>query len=141
MGKREKKSAVHKVIFDTDVLIWYFRGDEKAGNFLADTPFASRLLPSVAYLELLQGCSNKSELITLERMIQTNFAEVLHPNEEISERAISLMRKHSLSHGLTTFDALIAATALEHGYHLATSNLKHYRYIENLKMVPFVRSK
>lgn len=141
MDKREKKSTVRKVVFDTDVLIWYFRGDEKARNFLAGSPFEVRLLPSIVYLELLQGCFNKSELTTLEKMIERNFSKVVHPNEEISERAISLMRKYSLSHGLTTFDALIAATALEHDYHLATSNLKHYRFIENLKTVPFVRRK
>lgn len=49
-------------------------------------------------------------------------------------RAYYLMKTHARSDGLRTFDALIAATALEEGLGLATKNRKHFRMITGLNI-------
>jgi predicted nucleic acid-binding protein len=44
------------------------------------------------------------------------------------------MKTYARSHGLRTFDSLIAATALEEGLTLATKNRKHFHMIGGLKL-------
>lgn len=138
MAGRKKKDKIRKIIFDTDVLIWYFRGMEKAKIFLAETPLEMKIIPSPVYMELLQGCLNKQELKMIKEFVAQNFLEVVHLNETISEKAISLIEKHSLSHGLRVIDAFVASMALIPGFHLATANTKHYRFIKELKILPFI---
>jgi len=43
----------------------------------------------------------------------------------------------SASHGLLIPDALIASTALYLNMDLATKNQRDYRFIENLKLLPY----
>ncbi len=47
------------------------------------------------------------------------------------------MEALTLSHGLQLGDALIAATALEHGLRLLTGNVKHFNAIEGLNLEKF----
>ena len=55
----------------------------------------------------------------------------------ISERAMRLIDRHAMGDGLQLGDALIAATALEHGLPLLTANLKHFRSVEELSVEQF----
>lgn len=50
----------------------------------------------------------------------------------IGERAYDLLKRYARSHGLRTFDSLIAATALELECGLATRNRKHFGMIKDL---------
>jgi predicted nucleic acid-binding protein len=43
-----------KITFDTDVLIWYFRGNIKAKEFLEDFSFEDRVMLAPVYFELIQ---------------------------------------------------------------------------------------
>ena len=45
------------------------------------------------------------------------------------------MRQYRLSHSLLLPDALIAASALEHGVTLYTKSLRHFRMIPGLTVV------
>jgi predicted nucleic acid-binding protein len=55
----------------------------------------------------------------------------------IGHRAIALLKRHVHSDGLWAADALIAATTMEGGYSLASANVKHYRAVSGLGLVPF----
>jgi len=92
-------------------------------------------------MELIQGCLNKKELKAVKEFIKENFSVVIHPDERISEKAIVLLEKHSLTDGLRTVDALIAASALQKGATLATSNDKHFRNISHLNILKFESSR
>jgi predicted nucleic acid-binding protein len=48
------------------------------------------------------------------------------------------MESLTLSHGLQMGDALISATALEHGLPVLTANVKHFGAVQELKVEAFV---
>jgi predicted nucleic acid-binding protein len=125
------------VIVDTDILIWYFRGDEVARRFLARVSFPERTISALTVMELLQGCRDEREGRHVAVFVSANLAAVIHPDEAISRRAIRLLERHALRDGLRVVDAIIAATALEAGTGLATANVRHYRPISGLSLVSF----
>ena len=52
----------------------------------------------------------------------------------IARRAYPLMMTFARSHGWHALDALIAATAIERGFTLASKNRKHFQMIVELKL-------
>jgi predicted nucleic acid-binding protein/antitoxin (DNA-binding transcriptional repressor) of toxin-antitoxin stability system len=130
-------AQVRQMTFDTDILIWYLRGNERARIFLSGIPFGRRALSVMVYFELLQGCRGKSEQRSVHKFIQQNFSCVIHLSEQISHRALSLLERHAISHGIEAADSLIAATALVNRHSLATGNPAHYRPIRGLELVVF----
>ncbi len=137
MVEKPSAAAVQGVVFDTDVLIWYLRGNGKARRFLELVPHQQRALSSLTFMELLQGCRNQEEGQQLRSFIAENISLVIHSDEITSRRAIALLEQHAFPHGLRVVDALIAATALETASSLATANVKHYRPITRLHLIQF----
>ena len=123
------------MIMDTDVLIWYMRGNKKAYKIIEDQQgfFTS----VVTYIELVQGMRNKNELIELRRAFREWNTKILYINEEISSKAMFYIERHYLSHSLQLADALIASTALVNGLPILTGNDKHYRMIKELEIIKF----
>jgi len=124
------------VLVDTDVLIWHLRGYATATRRL--DALGSFSLSAVTYFELLQGMRNKAELAAVQKMIAKRGAVILPLTEAITLKAIALMETLSLGRGLQMGDALIAATALQHGLSLLTGNVKHFSAVEGLSVEPFV---
>jgi predicted nucleic acid-binding protein len=56
MAEQTSPPSLHKVIFDTGVLVWYLRGFEKARRFIENLAHERRALSSLTLMELLQGC-------------------------------------------------------------------------------------
>ena len=84
-------------------------------------------------MELIQGCRNMPEVRRVEQFLRRFAARGL--SDPIGRIGVSLMRRYRLSHGLLLPDALIAATALEHGVTLYTKNVRHFRMIRALTVV------
>lgn len=123
------------MLFDTDILIWFFRGNDKAARALEDCD--QRHISVVSYLELLQGAKNKAE-IKLIRGFLKDFGFVLLPlTENIGHRAAIYMEEYCLRIQLCLADALIAATAVENNLTLLTGNNKHYKCIAELETKSF----
>jgi predicted nucleic acid-binding protein len=59
---------------------------------------------------------------------------VVHLNNRIGERAYNLLKTYAKSHGLRTFDSLIAATALEAELTLVSKDRKHFAMIEGISL-------
>jgi predicted nucleic acid-binding protein len=137
MAEQSSPPSLHKVIFDTDVLVWYLRGFDKAHRFIENVPHERRALSSLTFMELLQGCRNQQEGRQVKAFISENISLVIHPDEIISRRAIALLEHHAFSHGLRVVDAVIAASALETASSLATANVKHYRVVAPLNLIRF----
>lgn len=141
MGTRKPPAASGPVVFDSDVLIWYLRGEQAARDFLESVAHSRRLLPAVVVMELARGCRDRAELRRLRRFLDAAFGGVVHVSEEISRRATALVERYALLHRITPDDALVAGTALTLKTTLATANVADYRFISGLSLSPFrVRS-
>ncbi len=137
MAQPTKKTQIFPLIFDTDVLIWYFRGNHHAHALLKTTEKEQRWITSLSYMELIQGCRSQEEQLNIQTFVAENFSRMIHPKTSISEKAIHLLQEYALSHGLRVVDALIASSALVFRAVLASGNERHFRFIPGLKFYPF----
>jgi predicted nucleic acid-binding protein len=123
------------MIIDTDVLIWYLRGDKNA--FTAINECTDFNISAITYMELVQGMRSKKELYELRKAFLVWNTNILYLSEEISTQAMFLVEQFFLSHSVELADALIGATALVHGQTILTANVKHYKPFKNLQIKPF----
>jgi predicted nucleic acid-binding protein len=123
------------VIFDTDVLIWFFRGNATAAEFLEKQ--TDREISIISIMELYQGSRTREESRIIRRFFQENAFRIIPINEAISHLAVTLIEDHARNHGLQVADALIAATARETASILATGNVRHFRSIPGLELKAF----
>ena len=123
------------MLVDTDVLIWYLRGNKKAGRTIKGLKTFS--ISVVTYMELVQGLRNKKELNILRSSLKRWNAGIIYINEEISTKAMFLVEQYYLSHSIQLADALVGATAVIYGLPLLTANIKHYQTIKNIIVKKF----
>ena len=121
------------MLCDTDVLVWFFRGQASA-RIAVDECADDLELSAVSYMELVQGTRDKKELAGLRRTINENGWRVVPVSEGISHRAVYYVERHALAHGMRLADALIAATAVESGSTLMTANVRHYQFLSDLAL-------
>lgn len=123
------------MIIDTDVIIWYLRGNRKAQQVINDNlPFS---ISAITYMELVQGMKDKKELQTFLGQINSWSVDILHIDEDISIRAMFYVEEFFLSHSMELADAIIGATAVKHGETLLTANSKHYKHLPNVQLKIF----
>jgi predicted nucleic acid-binding protein len=123
------------MIIDTDVLIWYMRGNEKAYEIIENSH--TFFISVVTYLELVQGMRNKKELNNLRKALHGWNAQILYLSEEISAKAMFLVEQHFLSHSIQLADAFIGATAIANGYPILTANDRHYKIMKDIQIKKF----
>ena len=123
------------LLIDSDVLIWYMRGNPKAYKVIEEQN--GFFVSVVSYMELVQGMQNTRELTLLRKTMRNWNAKILYINEDISAKAMFFVEQHYLSHSIVLADALIAATAVSNGLKLLTSNIKHYKILKNLEFETF----
>ena len=123
------------MLTDTDVLIWYMKGNKKAYKAVASQ--RSLYISVVTYMELIQGMRNKQELNALRKALRHWQARILYINEEISAKVLFYVEQHFLSHSIHLADALIGATAVINGMPLMTANDKHYKAIKEIDIKIF----
>jgi len=123
------------VVIDTDVLIWYMKGNEKAYKVIERSK--NFFISVVTHMELVQGMRNKNELNHLRRALYAWNTKILYISEEISVKAMFFVEQHYLSHSIQLADALIGATAISHGFPILTGNDKHYRILKGIQIKKF----
>lgn len=132
-------TVASRVLIDSDVLIWLTRGNSNALTVVQNTP--DWVISAVSYMELAQGCRNKTELKAIQKAFKSsgNAAQpdILPITQTISNLACNLVEKYALSHNVHLADALIAATAMTHSLTLLTANNKHFSAIDGLKIQVF----
>lgn len=125
-----------KVLFDTDVLIFIQKGHLKAGKLVEETQ--NRSISTQTYMELLQGAQNKKQHITIQRFLKDFNFQVLPLTENIGHRASIYVEEFALSDSMRAGDAIIAATAIENHLPLCTANLKHFKVVKELTLIPLI---
>ena len=123
------------MLVDTDVLIWYLKGNENAYQVIENS--SNFFISVVTYMELVQGMRNKKELNNLRKALHIWNAKILYISEEISAKAMFYVEQHFLSHSIQLADALIGATAIAYGNPVLTGDDKHYKVLKDLKIKRF----
>ena len=123
------------MIFDTDIFIWVQRGSEKAARLMQKVE--NKFLSVQTYMELLQCAQNKTQHKYVKDFISSFNFMVLPLTENIGHRASIYIEEYTLSSGLRSGDAIIAATAVENNMALVSSNAKHFKVIKDLEVKVF----
>lgn len=123
------------MVIDTDVIIWYMKGNEKAYKAIEDA--RNFFISVITYMELVQGMRNKKELNVLRKALHDWNSKILYVSEEISVKAMFFIEQHYLSHSIQLADALIGATAIAYGLPILTGNDKHYKVMKDLQFKKF----
>ncbi len=123
------------MIFDTDILIWVQRGNEKAAKLIEKDE--ERHLSIQSYMELLQGARNKTHHKYVKDFISEFEFSILPFTENIGHRALIYVEEYALSSNMRAGDAIIAATAVENNMMLVSSNVKHFKVVNELRLKGF----
>ena len=123
------------MLIDSDVLVWLTRGHVGAALRLHALP--AWRISAVTYIELAQGCRDKTDLARLKKGLAARHTEIVPITPAISQRAADLIDQLALSHGMRLADALIGATAIEITATLITANVKHFSAVEGLSFEAF----
>jgi hypothetical protein len=123
------------MVFDTDMIIWVQRGNSKAAELIDGVK--ERYVSILTYMELLQRASGKKQHAVIKSYLTELDFITLPFTENIGHRALIYVEEYTLAHGISAGDAIIAATAIENGQGLVSSNAKHYRPIKDLQFKRF----
>ena len=123
------------MLIDTDVIIWYMRGNATALDEIEKHKNFS--ISVVTYMELVQGMRNKKELTSLRKALKSWNCKIIYITEEISSKAMFYVEQHYLSHSMQIADALIGATAASYGVPLLTGNDKNYKIVKEIDLMKF----
>ncbi len=126
---------IYDKLIDTDVIIWYLRGNQKAYDLIHSID--EFCISSITYMELVQGMRNKDELRILQKTLRQWNVKTIYVNEEISAKALFFVEEYFLNHSMELADSMIAATASMYGMTLITANDKHYKVVKDLSMEVF----
>lgn len=123
------------MVFDTDMFIWVERGNAAAARLMDEDQ--ERFISVQSYMELLQCARDARQQERVRSFLREFGFRTLPLTEGVGHRAAMYIEQYSLSNGLRTGDAIVAATAAEQGLILCSSNVKHFRPIRDLKFRGF----
>ena len=123
------------MLYDTDILIWVQRGNEKAAKLIEKDD--DKYLSIQCYMELLQGAKNKTHHKYIKDFINEFEFAILPLTENIGHRALIYVEEYALSSNMRAGDAIIAATAIENNIALVSSNIKHFKVVKELQLKTF----
>lgn len=120
------------ILVDSDI-VDILRGYTPALEWLTSLDEEAITLPGYVVMELMQGCTNKIDLQSLQRFI-ADF-EVIWPDSRACNDALETFATFNLSHNLGMLDALIGQIAVSLNVPIYTFNCKHYAAIPNLMTI------
>ena len=119
-------------LIDSNVIIDYSSGrlPEKSSNFVEQIFNCNFLISVIVKIEVLGFDDVVLKMNAMEDFI--DMAKILPLDEKVTDTAIKLRRQFKK---LKLGDAIIAATALEHGLILITRNVADFSSIPNLNIL------
>ncbi|MBU4254268.1 MAG: type II toxin-antitoxin system VapC family toxin [Acidobacteria bacterium] len=118
-----------RYLVDTDILIDYLRGYEKALLFIGK--YQNHMAFSAITVSEIYTGTRGSETARMDEFIF--LFPVLPVTLEIARLSGQYKQQFDPLTGLSLADAVIAATAEIHSLQLKTRNIKHYPMLKNLK--------
>jgi predicted nucleic acid-binding protein len=117
-------------LIDTDVMVDVSRRNAAAAEYVDS--LTDVWIAIVTAQELIVGARDQRDVAAIDSLIASY--PVVHIDDRIGALAYDLLKTYARSHGLRTFDSLIAATALERSLTLVTKNRKHFGMIEGIEL-------
>ena len=121
------------ILLDTDVLIDFLRGHDKAVSFV-NANLDRIILSSIVVAELyagVRGGKGDAEQVVLENFL--SLFRVVPISGDVAKLGGLYKRDYGRSHGVGLADAIVAATATLEGAELKTLNAKHYPMLQDIK--------
>ncbi|HEU18337.1 MAG TPA: type II toxin-antitoxin system VapC family toxin [Deltaproteobacteria bacterium] len=118
------------ILLDTDVLVDFFRGFDKAVAFVNKCNDRI-ILSSIVIAELYAGVKGEAEQIALQNFI--SLFRVVPIDATIGKAGGLYRRDYGKSHGVGLADAVLAATAEAENAELKTLNAEQYPMFKKLK--------
>ena len=118
-----------KILPDTDILVDFFRGHEKAVAFVKNNSHRI-VLSSIVVAELYAGVKEGAEKSALDNFI--SLFRVVPVTAEIAALGGLYKRDYGKSHGVALADGILAATAEMENAELVTLNIKHYPMLKGI---------
>ena len=116
------------MLIDTSILIDYSRSKLR----IDDNVLKNSYINSIIQLEFLYGALNKKELKKLNLILSK--LNILEVDQEILDLSVKLMNRYVLSHKISVYDSIIAATCMVYDLPLWTLNKKDFSYL-NIKLI------
>lgn len=129
------------VVFDSDILIGYLRGNEEARNIITIFKNQNVNLNTTVFntAELYKGCysmKNVAKGLMKVKSLLEALDDILPFNDDAIEEYAKIssdLKKRGLSIGV--MDELIASVCVAHNEKFFTGNVKHFERVENLSLV------
>ncbi len=112
------------ICLDSCIVIDYINGKIK----IPDYDKSSMYISSIIENEVIVGARNKRDLATINKKI-SDFA-MLDIDQEILGLSTKLLNKYTLSHNMTIYDSIIAATCMIYDIPLWTHNKRDFRFLD-----------
>ena len=118
------------ILLDTDILVDFLRGYNKAEAFIA-TQADRIILSAIVVAELYAGVKGEAEREALDALV--SLFRIVPVDVEIAKAGGLYKRDYGKSHGVGLADAILAATAEAWKAELKTLNIKHYPMLKGLR--------
>jgi len=112
------------VCLDTCIVIDYINGKIE----ITDNQKPSLYMNTIVENEIIVGAKNKRDLATTNKKI-SDFP-MLDIDQDIMDLSTKLLNRYALSHGMSIYDAIIAATCMIYDLPLWTHNKKDFRFLD-----------
>ena len=126
------------MIIDSDILIYFLKGEKTVVQKLLNIPADELYTTRINYTELLYGAYNSSHVEkNLERfrafLDQFTILEFDEKASEIFAKTKAKLKQEG--NIIADMDLMIASIAIANDQELVSNNQKHFRRIQNLKLI------
>ena len=121
---------MNMLLADTDILIDFLRGNEKAIQLVSENS-ENIIISPITITELYAGARSEKERNDLDSFL--SLFQVIPIGNGIAKAAGLLKREYLKSHNLGIADCLIAASAIDSNAKLKTLNVRHFPMFKNLE--------
>jgi predicted nucleic acid-binding protein len=120
-----------RYLIDTDVMVDVSRRIAPAAAYVDSLDEIA--ISIITAHELIVGARSQRDAAGIDSLIKT-YPVRAELGAQITSLAYELLKRYAKSDGLRTFDALIAATAIEETFTLVSKNRKHFQMISELNL-------
>jgi tRNA(fMet)-specific endonuclease VapC len=123
------------ILLDTSVLIEYFRKKTREESLFVKLAAISNnfCISVITHFEISCGID-----LNQEQFWKNIFSDIIHIpyNVSLNNTAVAIYQQSKRKRATVEFrDLIIASTAIQFGYQLATLNKKHFEHIQDLSLI------